>query len=58
MSLYKSIKSGKEHRKQFRGAKAVDTHCCNHGSCVWCQENRTYNNKKRKGRADDREKVE
>lgn len=47
MSLDKSINSGKEHRKQYTGAKAVDSTCRNHGSCSWCQENRIHKNEKR-----------
>lgn len=37
MSLDKAIKSGKEHRKPYRRAKAVDPTCRNHGTCPWCQ---------------------
>ena len=40
MALDKAIKSGKEHRKPYRGAKAVDSTCRNHGSCPWCLGNR------------------
>ena len=40
MSLDKSIKSGKEHRKPYRGSKAIDCTCRNHGGCDWCRENR------------------
>lgn len=47
MSLNKSIQSGKEHRKPYRGAKAVDETCRNHGSCEWCHGNRTHKNDKR-----------
>lgn len=46
MSLDKAIKHGKEHRRQYRGAKAVDKTCRNHGSCPWCQGTIKY--KKRK----------
>lgn len=46
MSLNKSIQSGKEHRKPYRGAKAIDSTCRNHGSCKWCKENRTHKNDK------------
>ena len=38
---------GKEHRKQYFGAKAVDSTCRNHGSCGYCRENRTFKNRKR-----------
>ncbi|MDD6081639.1 MAG: hypothetical protein PUB89_02185 [Oscillospiraceae bacterium] len=46
MSLNKAIKSGKEHRKPYRGAKAVDKQCRNHGSCPRCYSNRVFKNKK------------
>lgn len=47
MSLHKAIKSGKEWRVEYgtKGqpyCKAVDKTCRNHGSCSWCQGNRTY----------------
>ena len=47
MSFDKSIQSGKSHRKPYRGAKAIDATCRNHGSCKWCGENRTHKNDKR-----------
>ena len=37
MSLDKAIRSGKEHRKPYRGNKAVDPMCCNHGGCDYCR---------------------
>ncbi len=40
MSLDKAIKYGKEHRKPYRGAKAVDKTCRNHGSDDWELRNR------------------
>ena len=46
MSLDKAIKSGKEHRKPYRKAKAVDPTCRNHGTCPWHQGQVRY--KKRK----------
>lgn len=48
MSLNRAIKSGKEHRKQYTGAKAVDAKCRNHGSCKRCCGNRTHKNDKRR----------
>ena len=42
MSLNKAIKFGKEKRKPYFGAKAVDCTCRNHGSCSWCRNNRLY----------------
>lgn len=42
--LDKAIEHGKEHRKPYRGAKACDRSCRNHGSCDWCRANRNYRN--------------
>lgn len=42
MSLDKAIAHGKEHRKPYRGAKAIDGTCRNHGGCPWCEGNRKY----------------
>lgn len=47
MSLDKAIQSGKEHRKEYSGGKAVDKRCRNHGDCEWCKGNRTHKNRKR-----------
>lgn len=40
MALDKAIKYGKEHRKPYRGAKAIACSCRNHGTCDWCKTNR------------------
>ena len=42
MSLDKAIQYGKEKRKPYRGSKAIDCTCRNHGSCQWCIENRKH----------------
>lgn len=42
MSLDKSIIHGKEKRKMYRGSKAIDCTCRNHGSCDWCLQNRKH----------------
>jgi len=47
MSLDKAIQHGKEKRKPYRHGKAVDSHCRNHGLCVWCRKNRLHGDKKR-----------
>lgn len=52
MAFDKSIESGKEHRRQYVGAKRVDKSCRNHGSCPWCQGNRTHSYRKRLSAAD------
>ena len=48
MSLDKAIAHGKEHRKPYRGAKAVDHTCRNHGSCEYCKSNRLHKYEKQK----------
>ena len=45
--MEKAIASGKEHRKEYRGAKAIDKSCRNGGSCEWCRRNRMYKNLKK-----------
>jgi hypothetical protein len=47
MSLDKAIKHGKEKRKPYRGSKAFDRGCRNHGICSYCRDNRTINNRRR-----------
>ena len=42
----KAIKSGKEHRKQYRGIKSWDYTCRNHGSDEWYRDNRLYKYRK------------
>ena len=42
MSMDKAIQHGKEHRKPYRGGKAVSKRCRNHGGCEWCEENRKH----------------
>lgn len=46
MGLDKAIKHGKEKRKPYRGSKAIDCTCRNHGSCEWCRGNRLHKFKK------------
>ena len=53
MSLDKSIKHGKEHRRPYYGAKAADKSCRNHGSDPWAEENRRYCADKRQSSADE-----
>lgn len=40
-------KNKKSHRKPYTGSKAFDKACRNHGSCVYCRNNRSYNNRKK-----------
>lgn len=45
---------GKEHRKPYRGGKAIDKTCRNHGGCPWCEGNRKYSDIKRRQSADEK----
>ena len=47
MGMEKAIASGKEHRKEYHGAKAICKSCRNCGSCEWCRRNRMYKNLKK-----------
>lgn len=47
MSLDKAIEHGKEKRKQYRGAKSIDSSCRNHGDCGICKGNRLYQRNKK-----------
>lgn len=42
MALDKAIEHGKEHRKSYKGSKAVALSCRNHGDCDWCRSNRLH----------------
>lgn len=53
MSLDKAIAHGKERRKPYRGAKAVDGQCRNHGSCPYCRQNRTFKFRDKTGGKDE-----
>lgn len=48
MSLEKAIKHKKEKRKEYRGAKAFDATCRNHGTDPASKDNRLYQAKKQK----------
>lgn len=48
MALDKAIKYGKEKRQEYRGAKAIDKTCRNHGSCPHCQNQVKYKNNRKK----------
>ena len=45
---------GKEHRKPYRGGKAIDKTCRNHGGCPACEGNRKYSDTKRRQSADEK----
>jgi hypothetical protein len=47
MSLLKAIQHGKEHRRSYRGGKAVFHDCRNHGGCPFCEGNRKHSNLRR-----------
>lgn len=55
MGNHKAIASGKEHRKDYTGAKSYCRSCRNHGSCSYCRSGRTYNDTKERSRLDGQE---
>lgn len=58
MSFDKAIEHGKEHRKEYRGAKAIDKTCRNHGGCEYCEGNRLFSSKKKEQAIQARIKIE
>ena len=46
MSLDKAIEHGKEHRKQYRGAKRWSLFC-RRNICPYCLGNKLYNSKRK-----------
>ena len=52
MSLDKAIEHHKEHRRAYRGCKAIDRSCRNHGDCEVCKRSRLYKNKRREPEGD------
>ena len=48
--LDKAIVHGKEHRRPYRGAKAIFRSCRNHGSCPYCRDNRLHKFRRREDR--------
>ena len=42
MGFDKDYPNRKDHRKPFRGAKAVDHSCRNNGACGYCSANRQH----------------
>ena len=52
MSLEKAIIYKKENRKPYRGSAAFDCSCRNHGSCGYCESNRTIFDKKARMRVE------
>lgn len=56
MSLDKAITHGKEHRKPYRGCKAIAKSCQNHGGCEWCLNNRQYSTNKQLSKMEYSEK--
>lgn len=54
MSEEKAIIYGKSKRKPYRGGKAVDRSCRNHGGCEYCLSNRRYQTNRQLGKIKDR----
>lgn len=56
MSLDKAIEHGKEKRKPYHGAKAIDPWCRNHGFCKSCELSRKIKFFKKEQSAKNKEK--
>lgn len=56
MSLDKAIEHGKEKRKPYYGAQAIDPSCRNHGTCEWCKGARLYRSRRLEQMARDKYK--
>ena len=54
MGLEKAIIHGKERRRPYRGTRAFDRQCRNHGSCTYCMSGRLYQRSKALGAAENR----
>lgn len=52
MSFDKNYPNRKDKRKPYRGAKAIDCSCRNHGSCPICLKKRTFFDTKKRIVAD------
>ena len=55
MSLEKAIEYRKEKRKPYRNSKAFTRSCRNHGSCSYCESDRTIQAKREMGRLEGQE---
>ena len=53
--LDKAIQHNKEKRKPYRGSKRFDHTCRNHGSCSYCEGNRTIFDKKARMKVEGQE---
>lgn len=42
----KNYPNRKDKRRPYRGSKRFDRSCRNHGSCKYCENNRTFFDKK------------
>jgi hypothetical protein len=51
--LDKAIRSGKEKRKPYKGAKSHCRGCRNHGGCDYCRNNRTFKAKRQRPITED-----
>jgi hypothetical protein len=53
MSFDNKYPNRKDHRKAYRGSKAIDRSCRPGGSCPWCNGKRSYKERKHKLREHD-----
>lgn len=53
MGFEKAIEHKKTKRKPYRGSKAFDYSCRNHGGCPWCEGNRLHNDKVKRKKSEE-----
>lgn len=53
MAFHNQYPNRKDHRRPYRGSKRFDNTCRNHGSCGYCQGNRTNFDRRARARADE-----
>lgn len=56
MSFDNHYPNRKDHRRPYYDSKRIDRTCRNHGSCKWCEGNRTISSRRIDVRAKEEEK--
>jgi len=54
MSFYKHYPNRKDWRKPYYDSRRFDSSCRNHGACGYCQDRRTFSDRKWRTIADEK----
>jgi len=57
MSFWNQYPNRKDWLEPYRGSKAIDGSCKNHGSCMYCRDNRLFASLRQRP-ADEEEQIE